>query len=85
MSTKHDTHDESTVRQVRYSREVEQQLRQFLKLETGLGNSDDFKDGWEVTFGLTEQEREKYNELREQGISRGEALLSVKALRVVQP
>ena len=48
-------------------------LRQFLRLETGLGNSKAYQRGHEFNFRFTQEQRDVVNKLMEYGMSFEEA------------
>lgn len=60
--------DADDLKKMRKSRAVEQQLRQFLKLETGLGNSPEFKRGYAFAYEFTVEQKRAVNELMESGL-----------------
>lgn len=62
-------------------REAEPLLRQFLKLETGLGHSPQYRRGWVFNFEFTQQQRDEVNRLMESGVSFDEAFDRVHAAR----
>ena len=66
------------IKKLRNSREVEEGLRQFLKLESGLGNSSRFQRGWVFNFQFTDEQRGQVNALMEAGVSFEEALDRVR-------
>ena len=55
--------------QERRTIETERGLRQFLKLETGLGNSKAFQRGWVFAYEFTEEQRAMVNLGMEEGLS----------------
>lgn len=59
-------------------REAEPLLRQFLKIETGLGNSPQYRRGWVFNFEFTQQQRDEVNRLMESGVSFDEAFDRVR-------
>lgn len=63
----------------RYHPEVEKGLRQFLKIETGLGNSRKFRRGHEFTFSFTDEQKARVNRLMAEGQSFDDAFDFVKA------
>lgn len=56
---------------------VQQQLRQFMKLETGLGNSPEFQRGYTFAFEFTEERKAEVNHLMEVGMTFEEAFDAV--------
>jgi hypothetical protein len=66
------------LRKIRYSREVEENLRQFLKLESGLGNSSKFQRGWVYNFEFTQEQRDSVNALMAAGRTFDDAFDEVK-------
>jgi hypothetical protein len=70
------SHDD--LKKLRNSREVEEGLRQFLKLESGLGNSSRFQRGWVFNFQFTDAQRAEVNAMMEAGVSFDEAFDRVR-------
>lgn len=68
-----------TAQQVRQLRSTENLLRQFLKLETGLGNKPEYIRGHEFAFSFTVEQKQAVNALMEGGMSFEEAFDKVKA------
>lgn len=60
--------------------EVERQLRQFLKLESGLGNSPAFQRGWVHAYEFTDHQRAEVRTLMNTGMSFEEAFDAVAGL-----
>ena len=63
----------SYTKYIRNQRSTEDLLRQFLKLETGLGKSKAYERGHEFNFSWTQEQRDEVNKLMETGMSFEEA------------
>lgn len=70
---------DDNLRDIRYSRECEQNLRQFLKLETGLGNSPAFQRGYIFAFEWPQHLRDAVNKRMEEGMCFADAFDDVKS------
>jgi hypothetical protein len=66
------------IKKLKESRAVQENLRQFLKLETGLGNSPQFQRGWVFNFQFTDAQRAEVNSLMEAGVPFDEAFDRVR-------
>jgi len=58
--------------------EVDRMLRQFLRLESGLGNSRGFQRGWVFAYEFTQEQKDRVNRLMEEGKSFEEAFDEVR-------
>jgi hypothetical protein len=70
--------DTIDIRNWKRTREEEQQMRQFLKTETGMGNNSSYRRGYAFNFEFTDQQRAVVNKLMSDGMSFEEAFDLVK-------
>ena len=72
-------HDDpkAAAKKVRNTRQVEELLRQFLKLETGLGKNAAYNRGHTFNFEWSQEQRDVVNKLMETGMSFEEAFDAV--------
>lgn len=77
MSAK-DPQDPNHAKYIRNLRSTDQLMRQFLKLESGLGNNPSYQRGHEFAFGFTQAQKDAVNELLISGMSFEEAFDKVK-------
>lgn len=64
-------------KRIRYLPETERLMRQFLKLETGLGNNSKYQRGHTFNFTFTQSQRDRVYQLMETGLSFDEAFDAV--------
>lgn len=64
---------------IRNQRSTEQLLRQFLKLESGLGNNPAYSRGYTYAFQWPEEKKAEVNKLMSEGLSFEEAFDRVNA------
>ena len=67
----------AAAKKVRNSRQVEELLRQFLKIETGLGKNAAYNRGHAFNFEWTQEQRDVVNQLMETGMTFEEAFDAV--------
>lgn len=72
-------HDDpkAAAKKVRNTRQVEELLRQFLKLETGLGKNAAYNRGHTFNFEWSQEQRDVVNKLMETGMTFEEAFDAV--------
>ncbi len=61
------------IKKIRYAPDTERMLRQFLKLETGLGKNEAYHRGHEFAFGFTQAQKDEVNKMMAEGMSFEEA------------
>lgn len=70
--------DDHDLRAIRKTREVEQGLRQFLKIETGLGKSAAYRRGHIFAFEFTQEQKDRVEELMIGGMTFEDAFDKVR-------
>lgn len=73
-----DPQDPGYAKYVRNLRSTDQLMRQFLKLESGLGNSPAYQRGHEFAFKFTDEQKAEVNKLMDAGASFEDAFDEVK-------